>query len=70
MFPVLIKTQLQQNQCFKIYPAFLAHLSNKKGQKISHLNSKGNYSNLYDKVLALCSFYTCCFIAHAKYSKN
>lgn len=70
MFPDLInltstKPVLQNLPCLS-WP----HLSNKKGQNISSKFLNTTTSNLYIKVLALCIFYTCFFIAHAKYNMN
>lgn len=70
MFPALInltstKPVLQNLPCLS-WP----HLSNKKGQNLSSKFLNTTTSNLYNKVFALCIFYTCCFIAHAKYSMN
>lgn len=68
MFPDLInltstKPVLQNLPCLS-WP----HLSNKKGQNISSKFLNTTTSNLYIKVLALCIFYTCFFIVHAKYN--
>lgn len=70
MFPALInltstKPVLQNLPCLS-WP----NLSNKKGQKLSSKFLNTTTSNLYIKVLALCIFYTCFFIAHAKYNMN
>lgn len=70
MLPALInltstKPVLQNLPCLS-WP----RLSHKKGQNLSSKFLKTTTSNLYNKVLALCLFHMCCFIAHAKYSMN
>lgn len=70
MFPALInvtstKSVLQNLPCLS-WP----NLFNKKAKNLSSKFLNTTTSNLYIKVFALCIFYTCFFIAHAKYNMN